>query len=674
MLILSFLIPLIVALFVFWLMYRADKKRAVPYPIITASLRSLVVFLTLLLLFSPKINKHNTELQKPIILLLQDNSQSIKKALGTEQIEYGQKLRALNNKLSKDYRLITWNLNGACNKDSLNEYTANSTNLAQAIGEATELYGQQNLSAIVLASDGWYNEGNNPLYTDIPINGSLYSIALGDTAIVQDIRISKVYANKNTSLNSQWELRADILANRCKGIRQNINLSDAQGNIIASTPININSDRFDASISFSIKATKAGLQQYKISTAKVGNEENISNNSTNVFVEVMEEKKKILLLAAAPHPDIKAISEALKGLEQYELVIKMVNEAPNNFNEYACIILHQLPSNNSNIPEHLLRNKSIWYIAGVQNNYFQLNSLQKAINFGANSTARSAEPQYNKDFNSFSLPSNIAAIADILPPLSVCASNTAAQANAPVLFKEATEKPLWAILPGATPTAVLCGEGLWRWRIYEYKNSKQSTVVDECIRQTINFLTANHNQKPFRTEMIKSVWNNPEHVHINAFLYNVNNELINQAEASISIKDSAGNTKNFSFERNATSYHINLGALPIGSYSYLAQTTLDGKALNDQGRFVVTASSLEDQESGCNYELMYALAHKNNGSTFKLNTMASLYDSIAHNNAIRPILNEQIEATNIIEWKWIFFLILLVATAEWLLRKYWMAM
>lgn len=672
--ILSCLIALILSALVGWLLYKADKKRAVPYPRVTAALRATLVFLCLFLLFSPKINKRSTDTQKPIVLLLQDNSQSIKTALGKDDKQYIEQIKSLANKLSDNYRLITWNLNGAVNKDSIDQYNLPNTNLSKAIAEASELYGQQNLSALIVASDGWYNEGENPLYTTLPMNGSLYSIAIGDTAVARDIRIAKTYANKTTSLNSQWEVRADILALRCAGAQQTISLSDASGNVVATAPVNVTGDRFDASVSFSVKANKVGLQQYKLSIPKLGDEQNIANNRASVFVEVMQEKKKILLVAAAPHPDIKAIADAMISLEQYELTIKMANEIPTSFTEYSAIILHQLPSNNTSVSPALLNGKSVWFIAGLQNNYFQTNALQKAVNFGLGIAPGSLEAQYNKSFSTFTLPANIASVTDILPPLNVSSNDLNAQASAQVLFNDAGGKPLWAVLSGNVPVAVTSGEGIWRWRIYEYKNFGTHNVIDECIRQTINFLTANNNVKPFKTELSKYVWSNPEHVFINAFLYNANNEPLNQPDAKILVKDSAGNVRNYNFEKNGNSYRIDLGALPAGTYSYSAQTNFNGKPLSDAGSFVVETTSLESLESGCNYPLMYALAQKNKGHTFNTKNMMNVYDSIKNNNTIKPLLSEHIESADLIDWKWIFFLILLVAVAEWLLRKYWMAM
>jgi hypothetical protein len=672
MLVLS--LSILIAVAAAYLLFRADQKRAVPYPALTSSLRGLLVFLCMVLLLAPKINKRTSETLKPLVLLVQDNSQSVPAALGNQQAAYNKQLQELVEKLSSKYRLVSWNLQGPASKDSLDRYTAGTTNLTYALDQAGELYSQQNLSAVILASDGWYNEGVNPLYSEIPLSGSLYTIAIGDTALSKDLRIAKVYANKTTSLNSQWEVRADILARKCAGMQQNVSLTDAAGNIVATAPVSITGDRFDASVSFSVKADKAGLHQYRIIVPEQAGEANTANNKASVFVDVLQEKKKILLLAAAPHPDVKAITEAMKSLEQYELTVKTASELSGSFAEYSAVILHGLPSNTHNVSPASLQGKSVWYIAGLQNNYFQLNALQKVSRFGMGMSPRSVEAQYNKSFTVFTLPANIASVTDILPPLTVVSPEISNQMPGQAIFTGVNDMPLWSVFPGAVPVAVTTGEGIWRWRLYEFKNFGTQNTIDECIRQTLNFLTANNRVKPFRTELPKYIWNNTEHITINAYLYNANNETVNQPEAQLSIKDSAGYTRNFSLERNGTSYRIDIGALPAGNYSYVAQTTFNGSPLKDAGSFAVEATSIESLETGCNYPLLYELARKHKGAAFNTANLLSVYDSINRNNTIRPLISEHIESTDLINLKWIFALILLVATTEWLLRKYWMAM
>jgi hypothetical protein len=675
MLWLSLLIALSLSLIAGFLLYKADKKRAVPYPAVTASLRGLLIGLTVLLLLAPQIRKRSTHTQKPVIVFLQDDSRSVAAALGENAAKYRQDISTLNNKLAAKFTLVTRTLEHAVPADSLFDFRAPATNIAAALEEVTELYGQQNLGAIVLASDGRYNQGANPEYLPLPMNGMLYALAIGDTTQQQDLRIGKLYYNKTVGLNNQFELRADVVAKGAAGYRDNITLKDESGNVLATAPVYISADRFDGTVSFTIKAAKAGLRHYTISAPVAGTEKNTENNRAAAFVTVTETKKKILLLAASPHPDLKAISEALQGIDEYELETRIADRLPENLGDYHCIILHQLPALGTGIGAAWNTiPKSTWYITGVQSNFPQLNQMQQMVQFRAGNVLHDADPEWNNTFSLFSLPADIAAIVDKLPPLSIPSGEWSGSAAVQPLFRQASGLPLWSFYTGNVPAAFLFGEGLWRWRMYEYKATGKHEVIDECIRQTISFLTADNKSKPFRTELPKYVWTGQEFIQVAAYLYNSNNELLNTPDATISISDSAGKARNFNFEKNGNSYRINIGALPAGNYRYKAQVSYNGKNFVDEGNFAVTATELEAQETGCDYALLHALAQKNNGTVFSTAQTSALYDSLLNNTNIRPLITETEETAPLVDWKWYFFLVLLLATAEWLLRKYWMAM
>src|SRR5690606_30414845 len=82
----------------YWV-YRADVRRAVPYPWLTALLRGLVVFLTFLLLLAPTIDIDKNDTQKPIVLFLQDNSQSVTASLKQDTAAYKANATELLEKL-----------------------------------------------------------------------------------------------------------------------------------------------------------------------------------------------------------------------------------------------------------------------------------------------------------------------------------------------------------------------------------------------------------------------------------------------------------------------------------------------------------------------------------------------------------------------------------------------
>lgn len=658
-----------------WWVYRADKKRATPYPWLTATLRGIVVFLALLLLLTPVISITNNETQKPVVVFVQDNSNSIATALGKDSSTYKKNTQSLIDKLSGDYKVITWNLNGNTAADSLFRYTSQSTDLSKALENVQEYYGAQNLGAVVLATDGKYNQGSNPLFQQLSLQSPLYTVGIGDSSRQKDLRIAQVYSNKTVSLNSNFEIRADIIATLCNGYSNSIELTEV-GQVVATAPQSINSNQYDRTVSFSIKAAKAGLHHYTIVAPKADGEQNTANNRRDVFVEVVDEQKKILIAAAAPHPDIKAIQEALSALESYKVTVAMANEIP-SMQEYKVVILHQLPSqflNNSR--DIATMRKPVWYILGSQTNPAAVMQLPSPVQMSINPLASvDRYPAYNVAFNSFSVPQNMQAVMDKMPPLSVPQGTIQAQANADVLFRQrdGEQQPLWVLQQGNPSTAITTGEGIWRWRMYEYKNFNTHNTIDECIRQTVSFLAANTNEKPFYIQLPKYVWSDQENISMNAYLLNATNQQVNTADVQLVITDTSGKKQNFNFEKSGSSYRLNTGIWAAGTYNYVARVVYNGTTYTASGSFVVEHMPLEQMESGADYNMLYTLAKKHNGGFVPAASITALADSIKKNTNIKPVIQSNIQSVPLVDWKWYFLLILIFAVAEWLLRKYWLA-
>ena len=78
-------------------------------------------------------------------------------------------------------------------------------------------------------------------------------------------------------------------------------------------------------------------------------------------------------------------------------------------------------------------------------------------------------------------------------------------------------------------------------------------------------------------------------------------------------------------------------------------------------------------ETGADYRLLYSLAQKYSGSFVPYTSVGTLYDSITANERIAPVIQTETRTAPLVDWKWYFFFILLLAVAEWLLRKYWLA-
>ncbi len=622
-----------------------------------------------LLLLAPSISITKETTLNPAIVFLQDESASIPASLKNDTSTYRAQSAELLNKLKSKYRVIIRGFGANLQSDTIYRYKQPATDIATALQQVQEFYGQQNLGAVVIATDGRFNQGIHPLFQNPVLHSPLYAIALGDTATAKDLRITQTYANRTVALNNQFEIRADLLALGCEGYNGTVQLSEG-ASTLQSIPLNVAAGKYDRSISFTVKAAVAGLHHYTLILSSAPGEVNVSNNRREIFVQVVEEKKSILILAAAPHPDVNALREALAGLETYNVTVKMADGAAINPAEYQVIILHGLPGVTGSIPA--LTGKPVWYIlTNTSGNNITTTAATLSINNAAQHDVYAGQ---NTSFSTFALPARIASVTDKLPPLSVPSGTVQASTNTQALFtQKGSQQPLWMLQSGSVPQAILAGEGIWRWRLYEYRYFHNHEVVDECIRQTVAALAANVQENPFRAEQPKYEWNDGENISFNAYLLNASNEQINTPEAALTVKDSAGKIQPFSFERTGNAYRLNIGTQPGGTYSYTAKTTYNGKAYMASGSFVVASVPMELMETGADYPLLYGLAKKYVGASFIQANMQSIYDSIAHNQSIRPLLQSTEESLPLVDWKWYFFLILLVAASEWLLRKYWLA-
>ncbi|RYZ25126.1 MAG: VWA domain-containing protein, partial [Sphingobacteriales bacterium] len=332
------------------LVYRSDRKKNIPVKWLPAILRFVTCFLTAALLLAPAFPSTKTEEEKPVLLWLQDNSSSMNKALGKDSAAYRAKVKALWDQWKDDYTLVPLAFGGDLNKDSLFRYGQKSTNIAAALQSATEQYQDRNIGAVILPTDGIFNEGLDPLYAPLGNAVPVFTIGLGDSTQPKDVSVTRVYANKLVALNSNFEIIADIRADKLNGTATEVSVLH-NGQAIGRSPIRVDKDRYSTSVRFETKADQKGFQKYSILVPPADGEQNTANNRLDFFVEVIDEETKVLILAAAPHPDIAAIREALESVPQYKVTVTTDGSIPGGLAAYSLVIAHQVPASGGMQPD-----------------------------------------------------------------------------------------------------------------------------------------------------------------------------------------------------------------------------------------------------------------------------------------------------------------------------------
>ena len=142
----------------------------------------------------------------------------------------------------------------------------------------------------------------------------IHTLGLGDTAFRKDIAIKEIRSNQVVYQGNRFPIEIYIDATSYFGKKKAVILSDDDG-IISKQNLKISPQM---RILFEVSASKFGPQHLRVRIPPEPDEINPVNNEKDLFIEIIEGKEKILLVAPAPHPDIRAIRSALAQSENYQ--------------------------------------------------------------------------------------------------------------------------------------------------------------------------------------------------------------------------------------------------------------------------------------------------------------------------------------------------------------------
>ncbi len=648
-------------------------------------LRFVTVTLLSALLLSPLLKSLLTETKKPVIVLAQDQSESVAVDLqGAALEQYKQDWQALRQGLSEAYEVHEVAFGDNVREGVDFAFNDKITNFSELLRGVYDLYGGQNLGAVVIASDGIYNEGSNPAYADVAISAPVYTVALGDTTPKKDLLIKRVFHNKIAYFGDKFTLQIDIAAANCAGQQTVLNVSklvDGQARQLQSIPVNINGKDFFTTKEVLIEADKAGVAEYLITVASLPGEATTSNNRKEIFVDVLDARQKILLLANSPHPDLSALKTTLEGNKNYQVSLAYIADPGLDVGKYDFVVLHNLPSAANDISGLLntLNDRRIprLFVAGMQTNYAALGKAQALASVQSDGKqSDDVQGNVSAKFAAFALSPRVAEELPRFNPLTSAFGNFAATPQAQVLLRKRigkvdTDQPLLAV--GETngiKTGIFLGEGLWKWRLFDFLQHQNHEIFDELIGKTVQYLSVKEDKRKFRINQEKNIFNENEPVIFGAELYNDNYELTNDPDVSMSIRNRDGKEFTYTFNKLGKAYSLNAGILPVGSYTYKAATNFNGQALTYEGRFNVRPIQMELFETTANHAVLRALSTKFGGETVFPAQLTSILDKIKNNQTVKPVIYQTTSTSPLINLKWIFALLALLLTAEWFLRRY----
>jgi hypothetical protein len=185
----------------------------------------------------------------------------------------------------------------------------------------------------------------------------------------------------------------------------------------------------------------------------------------------------------------------------------------------------------------------------------------------------------------------------------------------------------------------------------------------------ITYLAVKENKSPFKVH-VKNEYSESDEVDITAELYNESYDLVNDSEVEFTLKNENDKAFEYHFFKTSNAYKLELGNLSQGVYNWEAKTILAGKNHKVIGTFIVKEVNIEWLNVTANHRLLRNMSQNTNGEFFMPNQLNDLKTNILNREDIVTVVYKEKSFKDLIDYKWLFFLIVILMSVEWFIRKY----
>lgn len=675
-----------------WWSYRSIQSVSPAYKYCLIALRSLTFFVLAVLLLNPVFRTEQTYYEKPDIIVLLDNSESISIEKGDYRgmETYQSVLDRLNLDDTSSVSFTFFGVGEHTHPLAPAELNLRSdrTNLNSAV--ETVLRQQRNSNAAVLISDGIYTGGQNPVFDGRNLDIPLFTIALGDTASERDLVVNAVSANNTGYVDTEHPVSVTITARGFENRPFPVQIMRS-GTVLDSRTVTPGNDSFSTEIEFDLPLEEEGLQQYQIVIPPQDGEWTGSNNSRLFSIDVQEARQRILSVAFEIHPDVRFIRSLLLGDSNTSLTNRtwlkgsQFIEGPLEIDPDTVdlAVVHGFPA--SGLPPDV--EQTIRELSEHRPVLIAALPLFSGRNLEAVSSAPlpvdvSRPPEYGRVTLSSAVGQDQHPVMELpaidynrLPPLMAPIRNLTPVPGSVTLFNsdyrdESTDVPLVSILEaGNRRLSYVAGYG-W-YRAAQHTDEEVRNFVSGLWWNLMSWTATPPDNRRLGIEPSKSSYSGSESIIIHGSLRNESGEMEPDADIDIELSSDTMETRFYSMENRGNGrYRLELESMPEGMYRFRAVARKGDRTIGEQsGEFAVARSNVEFINTTRNDRLLRQLAEQSGGRFFTHDSLDGFWDTFRE----RGLLEQQEKVNTTLfypyrHWGW-FVLVILLLTAEWILRK-----
>ncbi len=691
----------------YWTYRRSVPRVSTARRAVLVSLRFAALFLLLFLLFEPIWRRFLRDERPPVLAVLVDDSQSLGLEAETEDAVLDlaaatrQTLRSLPlDQVRGQARFFAFSgtarplPDGPGTPDSL-RFEGARTNIAQALDYVRDALQDQNLRGVLLISDGQYNTGRNPLYLAERYPVPIYTVAVGDTLRRRDVQIRRVTANEIAYVGAELPVQVGLRAEGFAGEQVIVSLTQG-GRVLGSASVRLPEGTAEVPVDLRYTPQAEGLQQVTVALTHLPGEVTFRNNTETVTVRVLKSKRRVLLLAAAPGPDLAAARQLLE--DGNTEIVSFVQKTPGVFYEGAfpaslssfdLLALVGYPGRAADrgvlqrLAEAALDGKPLLFLLTRQTDLAAVGATLKDVlpavpernrpSFAEASFVLTPRGEQHPILEVPQRPASLGA----LPPLLYSQSRWQPSPDARVLATidvrgVRLDDPLLVVRRRAgSRSAALLGSGTWRWKNLPDDLAAYAPFWPGLFSNLVQWLTTPEDDRRVRVEPVEALFSGDEPIQFTGQVYD---ESLNPvSDASVALEVTAPDSTRYPYVMEPVGngrYVLDVGSLPEGAYRYRAQADRNDLTLGtDNGAFAVGALTLEFKETRANAALLRQIAGRSGGAFYPPEQLPALPAALNTSEAFTPVVFEETRETEL--WRLPVFIavVIVLLTAEWVLRK-----
>ena len=633
-------------------------------------LRFIALFCVFLLLINPKITKENYSLERANLIILADNTSSIGQANGVNQLINAKKLIKENTNISEKFNVSEYVFGNELNSlDSLS-FTEKATNIGRALSSLNEIFAGST-AAILILTDGNQTLGEDYEFYAGRQKFPIFPLVVGDTTSYQDIRIDQVNTNKYAFLKNKYPIEIFVSYQGNNTASTVLTISEAGKNLYRKQIV-LNEVENSQIISTVLDATTVGIKNIRISLSPLENERNITNNSRQIGIEVIDEKTNIALISNILHPDLGTLKKAIESNEQRSVSIIKPSLSSNELEEFDLFIIYQPDTSFEKVYSYIeSKGANIFTITGPKTDWTFLNKVQNSFQKNSYDQQEEVTPVLNSGFTHFDITD---LVVSEFPPLETTLGELLITASYENMLSQRIKgvdlnEPLFTILEtNLRREAILLGENIWKWRVQSYREDQNFKKFDGFISKVILFL-ANSKPRSRLTLEYENIYQGLNEATIKATYFDETFVFDNNATINVVLNSIENNTsRQIPMLLKKGYYEADISTLPSGDYSFTA--SVKDENLTKTGKFTILEYDLEQQLLSSNYKKLGRLAKSTNATLYFPSEASEFIEEIIKDNRFVPIQKSKQNVVSLIDFKILLVIIAAALTAEWFIRKY----